>query len=140
MVDQQGAGGGLVVRRHEGALEGLQQPGDVLVEVADLPGDGPDYLGLIGRQVRQVLGSLGMLDLRNVNIAYRDVGDLPYAVVLSYELVPQIAIHGERGGSIDGSHEDTTRGLGLMKDNERQASNSDPATWVQDLVLYCDIF
>ncbi len=44
-------------------LERLKDASDVFLQVSDFPSHGPDRLGLVRRQMGEILGSLGMLHL-----------------------------------------------------------------------------
>lgn len=63
VVDEEGACRGLLDRGVKGALERLQQAGHVPVQVADFACYGPDQLGLVWREMREVLCSFGVLNL-----------------------------------------------------------------------------
>lgn len=66
VVDEKGACRGLLDRGVKGALKRLQQAGHVPVQVADFAGYGPDQLGLVWREMREVLCSFGVLNLADM--------------------------------------------------------------------------
>ena len=70
VVDQEGAGRGLIRTGVEGAVERLEEACDILAEITHLPRGRPDQFGLIRRQMRQVLGPFGMLDLLTVDLDF----------------------------------------------------------------------
>lgn len=91
MVDEHGARLGFVCMRFEAALEEFQHGGEVLVQVAHLPSHGTDELGLIGREIGQLLCSLRMKDLEQECLAHDEGRAIPIDV--PHKLVAQVSVH-----------------------------------------------